>query len=47
MFSLRSTAQLRLSSGGFSDLRRTVTALIKLREYGYNPPVETLRWYDN
>jgi general secretion pathway protein K len=47
VYTLRSTAQIRLPDGRFSDLRRTVGAVIKLREAGSFPPVETLRWYDN
>ena len=47
VYTLRSTAQIRLPDGRFSDLRRTVGAVIKLRESGFFPPVETLRWYDN
>ena len=47
IYTLRATAQLRLPTGGFSDLRRTVSALVKFREPGYNPPMEVLRWYDN
>ncbi len=47
VFTLRSTAQVRLPDGRFSDLRRTIAAVIKFREAGVFPPVETLRWYDN
>jgi general secretion pathway protein K len=47
IFTLRATAQLRLPNGGFSDLRRTVSAMVKFRPPGYNPPIEILRWYDN
>jgi len=47
IFTLRATAQLRLPNGGFSDLRRTVSAMVKFREPGYNPPIEIMRWYDN
>lgn len=47
MFTLRATAQLALPNGGLSDLRRTVSALVKFREPGFNPPYEILRWYDN
>lgn len=47
MFTVRATAQLRLPDGRMSDLRRTVSALVKFREAGYNPPIETLRWYEN
>jgi general secretion pathway protein K len=47
IYTVRATAQLRLPAGGLSDLRRTVSAMVKLREPGYNPPIEILRWYDN
>lgn len=47
IFSLRSTSRLLLPNGGLSDTRRTVTALVKFREFGHNPPVEILRWYEN
>ncbi len=47
MYTFRATAQLALPNGGLSDLRRTVSALVKFREPGYNPPYEILRWYDN
>jgi general secretion pathway protein K len=47
IYTLRATAQLRLPNGAFSDLRRTVSAMVKMREPGYNPPIEILRWYDN
>ncbi len=47
IYTIRATAQLRLPNGGFSDLRRSVSAMVKFREPGYNPPIEVLRWYDN
>jgi general secretion pathway protein K len=47
IWTLRATAQIRLPNGGVSDLRRSVSALVKFREPGYNPPIEILRWYDN
>lgn len=47
MFTLRATAQLALPNGGISDMRRTVSALVKFKEPGTNPPYEILRWYDN
>jgi len=43
---LRSTARLRLSNGKFSDLRRTVSALVKFLGPEWNPPYHVLRWYD-
>lgn len=47
LYTLRATAQIRLPGGQMSDLRRTVSALVKFRETGYSPPIETLRWYEN
>ncbi|HEY1240198.1 MAG TPA: hypothetical protein VGF16_06555 [Bryobacteraceae bacterium] len=43
IFTLRSTARLRLSNGELADLRRTVAAMIKFMPDGY---IHTLRWYD-
>lgn len=47
IFTLRATAQLRLPNGAISDLRRSMSAMVKFREPGYFPPYEILRWYDN
>ncbi len=44
---LRATAQLRLPNGQLSDLRRTVSAMVKLLGPDWNPPFHILRWYDN
>lgn len=44
---LRATAQLRLSNGQLSDLRRTVSALVKMVGPDFNPPFHIMRWYDN
>jgi general secretion pathway protein K len=43
---LRATAQLRLANGQFSDLKRTVAALVKFMPTGYDSPIHILRWYD-
>jgi len=43
---IRATAQLRLSNGQFSDLKRTVAAQIKYMPPGYDAPIHILRWYD-
>jgi general secretion pathway protein K len=43
---IRATAQLRLSNGQYSDLRRTVTALVKFLGPEWNPPFHVMRWYD-
>jgi len=44
---LRATAQLRLANGQPSDLRRTVSALVKFLGPEWNPPFHIMRWYDN
>ena len=47
LFTLRSTACLRLGNGQLSDLRRTVAAMVKIFDPGSDQPVAILRWYDN
>jgi general secretion pathway protein K len=47
MITLRATAQLRLSDGKLSDMRRSVSALVKLMGTDYEPPFHIMRWYDN
>lgn len=46
IFTLRSTARLRLPNGHWSDMRRTVSALVKLMPPGYDARYHILRWYD-
>jgi len=46
IFTLRSTARVRLINGQWSDLRRTVGAQVKLMPQGYDAPYHILRWYD-
>ena len=48
IFTLRSTATIRLPNGALSDVRRSVAATVQIKRDG-NPtkPYETLRWYDN
>jgi len=43
---LRATARLRLANGQFSDLRRTVEAVVKFLGPEWNPPFHVMRWYD-
>jgi hypothetical protein len=43
---MRATARLRLDDGHFSDLRRTVAAMVKYMPPGYDAPIHILRWYD-
>lgn len=43
---MRATARLRLANGQFSDLKRTVAAMVKYMPEGYDSPIHILRWYD-
>jgi general secretion pathway protein K len=47
MYTLRSTARLRLPNGQLSDLRRTVAAMVKFMPYGSDAPYHVMRWYDS
>lgn len=44
---IRATARLRLPNGQLSDVRRTVSAVVKFLGPGWDPPFHILRWYDN
>jgi len=44
---LRATARLRLANGQVSDLRRSVSAMVKFLGPEWNPPYHVMRWYDN
>jgi general secretion pathway protein K len=44
---LRATARLRLPNGQLSDLRRTVSTLVKFLGPEWDPPFHVMRWYDN
>jgi general secretion pathway protein K len=46
IFTLRSTARVRLANGQLSDLRRTVAAQVKFLPAGYDTSYHILRWYD-
>jgi general secretion pathway protein K len=53
-FTLRATARVRLPNGGFSDLKRTVSALVRLPSNAVGAPLPDprhpytiVRWYDN
>lgn len=46
-WTLRATSQIRLPDGRLSDLRRTVSAMVKFHKPGHNPVFEIIRWYDN
>lgn len=47
IFTLRSTARLRVGEGRYSDMTRTVSAVYKFHKAGYTPWIEVLRWYDS
>ncbi len=44
---IRATAQVRLPNGGYSDVKRSVAAMVKYMPQGYDSPIHVLRWYDN
>ena len=46
IFTLRATARMRRPDGAFSDLRRTVSAMVKLLPSGSDGTFHILRWYD-
>jgi general secretion pathway protein K len=46
IFTLRSTARLRLVNGQLSDMRRSVAAQVKFLQPGYETSYHILRWYD-
>lgn len=47
MWTIRATAQYRLPNGRLSDLKKTVSALVKLMPTGYDPQYQFMRWYDD
>ena len=47
ILTLRATARLKLPGGKLSDVRRSVSALVKFQPDGADPPYFVLRWYDN
>jgi general secretion pathway protein K len=47
IFTLRSTARLRVGDGRYSDMTRTVSAIYKFHKSGISPWIEVLRWYDS
>ena len=46
IYTLRATARLRRPDGSLSDLRRTVSALVKIYGANAQPSYTILRWYD-
>lgn len=47
IFTLRSTARVRVDESRYSDMTRSVSGVYKFHKAGYNPWTEVLRWYDN
>jgi general secretion pathway protein K len=48
IWTLRSTARVRLPNGRLSEVRRTVAGVVKFLDPGqFNPPYHVLRWYDD
>ncbi len=47
MWTIRATAQFRLPNGQLSDLKKTVSALVKMMPTGYDPPYQFMRWYSD
>jgi general secretion pathway protein K len=43
---LRATARLRYPDGRLSDMKRTVSAMVKILSNQWDPPYHILRWYD-
>ena len=46
ILTIRATARARLANGQLSDMKRTVSALVKYMPSGYSTPIHILRWYD-
>ncbi len=46
ILTIRATARARLANGQLSDMKRTVSALVKYMPGGYSTPIHILRWYD-
>ncbi|MFN3322770.1 MAG: general secretion pathway protein GspK [Bryobacteraceae bacterium] len=44
---VRATARLRLADGSYSDIRRSVSAMVKFIEAGGDKPYHVLRWYES
>ena len=46
VWTLRATGRLRYADGRYSEVQRTVAALVKFFRQGTTPPHQILRWYD-
>jgi general secretion pathway protein K len=47
VITFRATARLKLANGQLSEVRRSVSALVKFFPQQLDPPFHILRWYDN
>jgi len=47
IMTFRATAHLKLANGQFSEVQRSVSALVKFLPQQVDPPFHILRWYDN
>ena len=47
IMTLRATARLKLPGGKLSDVRRSVSALVKFQPDNADLPFRILRWYDD
>ncbi len=47
IYTFRSTARLRMADGSYSDVQRSVSAMVRFLSLDYDPPYHILRWYDN
>jgi hypothetical protein len=46
IITIRATARVRTPDGKLSDLKRTVSAVVKYMPFGSSPSQHILRWYD-
>ena len=46
VWTLRATGRLKYADGRYSEVKRTVAALVKFFRQGSDPPHQVLRWYD-
>jgi hypothetical protein len=46
ILTIRATSRIMLPDGKLSDLRRTVSAVVKYMQPGADSIIEILRWYD-
>jgi hypothetical protein len=46
IWTLRATGRLKYADGRYSEVKRTVAAMVKFFRVGNDPPHHILRWYD-